>query len=144
MKDSALYRNIVQNNIDRIHETIDCLYITSSSCEKNRLLNRLRKNIAELETLMRSMSTGAADGISQPEGQRNFTLSELAENDGKNGRPAYVAVNGTVYDVTNAASWAAATHFGLTAGRDVTKEFTACHAGQPVLQKLRVVGKMTG
>ena len=40
--------------------------------------------------------------------QRTFTIEELAKFDGKNGRPAYVAVNGMVYDVTNNRAWAAA------------------------------------
>jgi len=71
-----------------------------------------------------------------------FTLQELSRFDGKNGNFAYVAVNGTVYDVTDNAAWAAATHFGLTAGRDLTGAFASCHAGQPILNKLRVVGKL--
>ncbi|WP_326521342.1 cytochrome b5 domain-containing protein [Faecalispora anaeroviscerum] len=49
---------------------------------------------------------------------------------GKNGIPAYVAVNGIVYDVTNSAAWRVATHFGLSAGKDLTTEFNSCHMGQ--------------
>lgn len=75
--------------------------------------------------------------------QRIFTLEELATFDGKNGRPAYVAVNGIVYDVTNNRAWAAATHFALTAGKDYTKEFASCHAGQQsILATLPVVGRL--
>lgn len=77
-----------------------------------------------------------------PENQITFTLQELSEFDGKDGMPAYIAVNGTVYDVTNNAAWAAATHFGLTAGKDLTNEFASCHAGQPILSKLKVVGRV--
>lgn len=75
--------------------------------------------------------------------QRTFTIVELAKFDGKNGRPAYVAVNGTVYDVTNNRAWAAATHFALTAGKDYTQEFASCHAGQQsILATLPVVGRL--
>lgn len=74
--------------------------------------------------------------------ERNFTTEELATFDGKNGRPAYVAVNGTVYDVTNNRAWAAATHFGLLAGKEYSQEFASCHAGQQtILTSLPVVGR---
>ena len=71
-----------------------------------------------------------------------FTIQELARFNGKNGNPAYVAVNNIVYDVTNNAAWAAASHFGLVAGKDLTSEFVSCHAGQTILSKLKVVGKL--
>ncbi|MGI8383478.1 cytochrome b5 domain-containing protein [Robertmurraya sp. P23] len=75
--------------------------------------------------------------------QRTFTVGELATFTGKNGRPAYVAVNGIVYDVTNNRAWAAATHFGLIAGKDYTQEFASCHAGQQsILATLPVVGRL--
>jgi membrane-associated progesterone receptor component len=75
--------------------------------------------------------------------QRTFTIGELAGFTGKNGRPAYVAVNGIVYDVTNNRAWAAATHFGLIAGKDYTQEFASCHAGQQsILAALPVVGRL--
>ncbi|PYZ94810.1 cytochrome b5 [Salipaludibacillus keqinensis] len=79
-----------------------------------------------------------------PPNQRQFTIEELATYDGKNGRPAYVAVDGVVYDVTNNRAWAAATHFGLTAGKDYTAEFQSCHAGQQsILATLPIEGSLT-
>ena len=72
-----------------------------------------------------------------------FTLEELARYNGKAGNMAYIAVNGIVYDVTNNAAWAAATHFGLAAGRDLTRAFNSCHAEQPtILNTLIVVGEL--
>lgn len=79
----------------------------------------------------------------QPYNQRLFTIEELTTFDGKNGKPAYVSVNGIVYDVTNNRAWAAATHFGLIAGKDYTQEFASCHAGQQsILTMLPVVGRL--
>lgn len=75
--------------------------------------------------------------------QRVFSRTELTKYNGISGFPAYVAVNGIVYDVTNNAAWAAATHFGLTAGGDYTSEFAACHAGRNTLQNLNVVGSLS-
>ena len=86
------------------------------------------------------------DPISPPTNQTNqgfFTLQELAKYNGKDGNPAYIAVNGIVYDVTNNAAWAAASHFGLTAGKDLTGAFNSCHADQPaILSTLKVVGEL--
>lgn len=72
---------------------------------------------------------------------REITLSELSESDGSNGKPAYVAVNGNVYDVTKVIRWAGGTHFGLYAGKNLTSEFMSCHRGSlENLNKLPLIG----
>lgn len=72
-----------------------------------------------------------------------ITQEQLAAATGRNGNPAYVAVNGTVYDVTDNKAWSAATHFGLPAGRDLTREFASCHAAQQwILTTLKPVGRL--
>lgn len=76
------------------------------------------------------------------EPSRVFTLEELADYTGKEGKPAYVAINGVVYDVSDIPAFAAGTHFGLCCGKDLTKEFTQCHAGSNRLEKLKIVGKL--
>lgn len=52
-----------------------------------------------------------------------FTLEELALYNGKNGQPAYIAVNGTVYDVTDVGVWKNGDHNGYEAGKDLTDFF---------------------
>lgn len=71
---------------------------------------------------------------------REFTLTELAQYDGAMGRPAYVAVNGIVYDVSSEAAWGGASHFGLMAGMDLTAQFQGCHGRESILAKLPKVG----
>ncbi|MDY0235640.1 MAG: cytochrome b5 domain-containing protein [Gudongella sp.] len=51
-----------------------------------------------------------------------LTLEELSAFDGQNGNRAYIAVDGVIYDVTDAAPWKDGTHNGFTAGNDLTKE----------------------
>ena len=70
---------------------------------------------------------------------KEFTLNELAQYDGSMGKPAYVAVNGIVYDVSNVPAWGGGTHFGLQSGKDLTTEFQNCHSIEK-LQKLPQVG----
>lgn len=83
------------------------------------------------------------DTVPEEEEPRVFTLEELAQYTGKDGAPAYVAVNGVVYDVTNNPLWAGGNHFfGLTAGRDLSNEFQMCHPGAIVLSVLPVVGSL--
>lgn len=144
MNDHGIFINMIYDNLNEMGHTIDCLYTTSNSCVKNKLLNRLRRNISNIAMLTQGLRNGASISNPQPSADRLFTLEELSRYNGKDGNPAYVAVNGIVYDVTGNAAWGGATHFGLTAGTDVTSQFASCHAGQPILSKLKVVGKMTG
>lgn len=103
--------------------------------EKFNRLSGLIAFIFDNKDLPLSMSPSVA--------QRVFSRDELAKYNGKSGQPAYVAINGMVYDVTNDAAWAAATHFGLAAGGDYTSEFAACHSGQNILQNLSIVGNLS-
>lgn len=53
---------------------------------------------------------------------REFTLEDLKQFDGREGRPAYVAYDGDVYDVTESAMWPDGDHEGMhDAGMDLTE-----------------------
>lgn len=129
---------------------INLIYATPCIYTRNMLLFQLKSKMSEINFLSGMLCSQAnqikGSPIELPQqnqhNQRDFTLQELAKYNGKDGNPAYLAVNGVVYDVTNIASWAAASHFGLTAGKDLTSEFSSCHAGQPILNKLKVAGKL--
>lgn len=54
---------------------------------------------------------------------REFTLQDLAQFNGKDGNPAYVAYKGVVYDVTESGMWGDGDHEGMhSAGMDLTEE----------------------
>jgi len=142
MKDSRIMINLINNNLNEINNIIDCLYTITNSCVKNKLLNQLRKNISNISVLVQGLQNSEYTNNPQLDTIRTFTEAELSKYNGRDGNPAYVAVNGIVYDVTNNAAWGGATHFGLVAGTDVTSQFASCHAGQPILSKLKVVGKI--
>jgi predicted heme/steroid binding protein len=54
---------------------------------------------------------------------KDFTVSELAAFDGRDGRPAYVAYKGVVYDLTDSGMWPGGDHEDMhKAGGDMTVE----------------------
>ncbi|MBS3957429.1 MAG: cytochrome B5 [Clostridiales bacterium] len=54
---------------------------------------------------------------------KEFTLEELAAFNGKDGKPAFVAYKGTVYDLTQSAMWDEGDHEAMhAAGADLTGE----------------------
>ena len=72
--------------------------------------------------------------------QKEFTLDELAQYDGSNGKPVYVAIDGIVYDLSKVSAWKDGKHFdGNTAGKDLTAQFKSCH-GMSTLKNLPKVG----
>jgi predicted heme/steroid binding protein len=75
------------------------------------------------------------------ENQRKFTVKELGQFDGKDGRPAYVAYKGKVYDVSDSYQWIDGEHFGEhNAGKELTQQMTSApHAGD-VMDGMKIVG----
>ena len=54
---------------------------------------------------------------------KDFTAEELAQYDGREGRPVYVAYEGKVYDLSGSPMWAGGDHEGEhAAGHDLTAE----------------------
>ena len=73
----------------------------------------------------------------------DISISELGVYDGQNGNPAYVAVDGVVYDVTDNEAWAGGEHVGeFPAGNDYTEEILSSPHGESVLENLPVVGNL--
>ncbi|HHY20782.1 MAG TPA: cytochrome b5 [Bacilli bacterium] len=147
LKDATARQQILQ----RLWDTLSMIHFLSellaNQAQKNVYLSPLKQPIPiqsgiPFPSQIPPITPSPNQPISQ-QNQRTFTIEQLATFDGKNGRPAYVAVNGIVYDVTNNRAWAAATHFGLTSGKDYTGEFASCHAGQQsILATLPVVGRL--
>ena len=70
-----------------------------------------------------------------------FSLEELAAFDGTDGRPAYVAVDGLVYDFSELGRWQGGTHQGYQAGQDLTEALNESSPhGSRVLDRAPVVG----
>ncbi len=71
-----------------------------------------------------------------------FTAEELAQYDGKDGRPMYLSVDGLVYDMTGVGAWSKGEHRGGKIGTDITARIKGAPHGKGVLSKRPVVGKL--
>jgi len=72
---------------------------------------------------------------------KKFTLDDLKQYDGKDGRPAYIAFNGKVYDVTDSYMWTDGDHQGQhAAGKDLTSEIGMAPHGEETLERVKQVG----
>jgi len=96
--------------------------------------------------LFPSAKNFAQDNTSNSWENRIFTLDELKKYDGKDGRPAYVAVDGIVYDVSASPHWKNGQHKGIHhAGADLTADFKSkapgkIHIEGEVLERMPKVG----
>lgn len=151
-----MFLDFVTDSLEQIRLDIDKLYSNKRN-NKRSILDHLNGTVMMLENYVKHF--GKANQLRVRDMQNpykstfqqvrpvvnetnTFTLEELARFNGKNGIPAYIAINGVVYDVTNNATWAAATHFGLSAGNDLTNAFNSCHSGSDILTRLPIVGNL--
>jgi predicted heme/steroid binding protein len=75
--------------------------------------------------------------------QKKITQQELEENNGKNGKPAYIAYKGKVYDVTQSSFWLDGDHLGMhQAGKDLTEELEMAPHSEETFQRVKLVGEL--
>ena len=73
--------------------------------------------------------------------EKRFTLEELKQHDGENGRSAYIAYKGKVYDVTDNPLWTGGDHQGEhKAGVDLTEELSQAPHGEDELAMVKLIG----
>ena len=94
-----------------------------------------------------SGSTTAEPSSAPTAEQRVFTAAELAEFDGKDGRAAYIAVDGVVYDVSDSRNWPEGVHtrcdLDSMAGADLSAEIEQAPANmRALLAQMPVVGSL--
>lgn len=78
-----------------------------------------------------------------PEEDLVLTTEELSKYNGKDGNPAYIAVDGVVYDVSDSELWSEGQHNGFEAGRDLTTELMEeSPHGESVIERLTPVGTL--
>ena len=72
---------------------------------------------------------------------KKFTVKELEEYNGKNGKPAYVAYQGKVYDISQSSLWSGGEHMGMhQTGKGITEELELAPHGEEMLERVKLVG----
>lgn len=71
-----------------------------------------------------------------------MTMDEVSENDGLDGRDAYVVVDGIVYDVTESSAWPDGVHNENQAGQDLTQELEDGPHGAENLENVTAIGRI--
>jgi len=73
-----------------------------------------------------------------------MTSEELKQYDGRDGRKAYVAVSGKIYDVSDSPLWSNGDHQGEhQAGCDLTEELKTAPHVRTVVERFAVVDNLT-
>ena len=66
--------------------------------------------------------------------QKEFTVMELSQFNGENGKPVYVAHQGKVFDVSGSKLWRGGLHMKRHhAAKDLSTDFKAAPHGEEVL-----------
>jgi predicted heme/steroid binding protein len=94
-------------------------------------------------------TTGVTSTPAAQAASRVFTTSGLAKYNGRNGQPAYVAVDGWVYDVTGGTHWVNGIHSvceeDSNAGQDLSDAMNEAPPGmREMLLRFPIVGRMQG
>lgn len=72
-----------------------------------------------------------------------MTLQELSGYNGKDGKPAYIAYKGLIYDLSKSDMWEEGEHQGVhEAGRDLTEEMEDAPHTDALLKNFKMVGKL--
>lgn len=104
------------------------------SPEASNLANQNNISVATPTPAKKIALTNPSQGSNFSE--RTFTITELKQYNGQNGKPAYSAVSGVVYDLSNV--FRNGSHFSHLAGRDLTQEFNGQHYRQQITKYPRV------
>lgn len=120
--------------------------VTEAFYELNNRDESILRDIPIVGLLAEPEEVEIMEGVEEYYPQQRLKImssEELGKYNGENGNPAYVAVNGVIYDVTNEEILKKSPHNSINLGTDITKEFKGCHnSDESVLAKLPIVGKV--
>jgi len=99
------------------------------------------KGIFNLVVILISVIFISESTLAQETKKRTFTRRQVSYYDGRNGKPAYVAIDGIVYDVSGSNYWKNGIHEQMHhAGMDLSSEIIAAPHRKDVLERFPRVG----
>jgi predicted heme/steroid binding protein len=85
-----------------------------------------------------NLISAKTSGQNSNQNEKIFNAQELSKYNGLNGQPAYVAIDGLVYDMSSV--FLSGYHAGYAAGLDQSAAFHSQHANN-ILQRFTIIGK---
>jgi predicted heme/steroid binding protein len=122
---------------------VDRFYVTpkanleTSNKQSNVVADKKESSVSKI---VDNSQTQMTDQASNNTVVKTLTLAELAKFNGANGQPAYVAVDGQVYDLSGI--FKEGKHFSHYAGTELTNAFYTRHA-KSALEKYPIVGTLS-
>ena len=115
----------------------------ASSSISSSIQNDQQITSSSISSVPTSSVSSAPASSSSSSALLELTLAELKQFDGKGGRKAYIAVGGTIYDVTGNLNWFRGNHNGFEAGQDLTSAMdNQSPHGRSKLVGLPIVGRI--
>lgn len=109
-----------------------------------QVMPKSENNTAQAPTNISTSNVSNSSNEKQP--GKTITMAELTTNNGKDGAKCWLAIDGTVYDVTGNPEWVNGQHLpsrGMAScGRDLTKVISQSPHGKSVLGDLPVIGRL--
>lgn len=124
------------------------IYLEVFVMRDNKKVSTEKSSVIEKTIIQNENTQGTVEKVAEintkeventPTEQKVFTIEELSQYNGKDGNPAYAAVDGVVYDMTEV--FENGTHFGHLAGEELTEGFYKKHVKSQIT-KYPVVGTL--
>lgn len=115
---------------------------TFVATSNNNIANSSKNKTVSKAVSPTSTSSAASSSTSNASASQVWTLDILSQYNGMNGKPAYIAVNGTIYDVTSLGAWSGGVHRGIQAGQDITALFAKSPHSSSILKQAPIIGQL--